>query len=79
MNIVKLHDKTFELFISNNEINDIVYTIADKINKSGIIDPLFVAVLNGSFLFAADIMRRINFNVFSRLYINKIIRPIFKF
>lgn len=60
MNIVKLHDKTFELFISNNEINDIVYTIADKINKSGIIDPLFVAVLNGSFLFAADIMRRIN-------------------
>ena len=60
MNIVKLHDKTFELFISDNEISDIVDTIADKINKSGIVDPLFVAVLNGSFLFAADIMRRVN-------------------
>ena len=60
MNTVNLHDKTFELFISNNEISDVVDTIADKINQSGIVDPLFVAVLNGSFLFAADIMRRVN-------------------
>ena len=30
------------------------------INESGVKDPLFIAVLNGSFLFASDIMRKIN-------------------
>ena len=57
---VKLKDKIFELFISENEINDIVNTIANDINKSGLKDPLFIAVLNGSFLFAADIMRKVD-------------------
>ncbi len=57
---VKLKDKIFELFISDNEINDIVDGIANNINESGIKDPLFIAVLNGSFLFASDIMRKIN-------------------
>ena len=38
----------------------LVEEIANEINKSEIDDPLFVAVLNGSFLFAADIMRKIN-------------------
>ena len=56
---VKIHEKIFELFISDNEIRDIVDEVANEINKSGIIDPLFIAVLNGSFLFAADIMRKI--------------------
>ena len=57
---VKLKDKIFELFISENEIDDIVAGIANNINESGIKDPLFIAVLNGSFLFASDIMRKIN-------------------
>ena len=57
---VKLKDKIFELFISDNEINDIIDGIANNINESGIKDPLFIAVLNGSFLFASDIMRKIN-------------------
>ena len=33
--------------------------MAKKINEAGITDPLFIAILNGSFLFAADIMREI--------------------
>ena len=57
---VKLKDKIFELFISDNEINDIIDGIANNINESGVKDPLFIAVLNGSFLFASDIMRKIN-------------------
>ena len=57
---VKLKDKIFELFISDNQIDDIVDGIANNINESGIKDPLFIAVLNGSFLFASDIMRKIN-------------------
>ncbi len=60
MSEVILKDKIFELFISDNEINDIVSEIANKINDSEIKDPLFIAVLNGSFLFASDIMRKIN-------------------
>ena len=29
-------------------------------DRSGIVNPLFIAILNGSFLFAADLMRKIN-------------------
>ncbi len=60
MNNVKLHNKYFEMFISENEINAIIHTMAKNINELRISDPLFIAVLNGSFLFAADVMRKIN-------------------
>ena len=60
MNNVKLHNKYFEMFISENEINAIIHTMAKNINQLRISDPLFIAVLNGSFLFAADVMRKIN-------------------
>ena len=60
MNNVKLHNKYFEMFISENEINAIIHTMAKNINELRISDPLFIAVLNGSFLFAADVIRKIN-------------------
>ena len=60
MNEVKLKDKNFEIFINEKEINDIISNISNRINKSGIINPLFIAILNGSFLFAADLIRKIN-------------------
>ena len=60
MNEVKLKDKNFEIFINEEEINDIISNISNRINESGIINPLFIAILNGSFLFAADLMRKIN-------------------
>ena len=60
MKTVKLHNKTFEVFIAETEISAIVYSMANQINNSGVKDPLFIAVLNGSFLFAADIMRKFN-------------------
>ncbi|MBC8265726.1 MAG: hypoxanthine phosphoribosyltransferase [Flavobacteriales bacterium] len=59
MNSLKLHDKTFEIFISEKEIQQIVAKIANDINKSKIENPLFIAVMNGAFLFAADVMRQI--------------------
>tara|TARA_B100000614_G_C14498233_1_gene473528 strand:+ start:523 stop:1062 length:540 start_codon:yes stop_codon:yes gene_type:complete len=59
MKIIKLYNKEFELFISKSEIDELVCSIAKKINESQIKNPLFIAVLNGSFLFAADIMRKI--------------------
>ena len=60
MNEVKLKDKNFEIFINEKEINDIISNISNRINESGIVNPLFIAILNGSFLFAADLMTKIN-------------------
>lgn len=54
-----INNKTFQQYISKEEIDNIVTEIANKINNSNTEKPLFIAVLNGSFLFAADIMRRI--------------------
>jgi adenylate kinase len=59
MQQVKLHDKTFEIYISETEISAIVHSLATAINNSGVQKPLFIAVMNGAFLFAADIMRQI--------------------
>ena len=51
--------KNFEIFINTNEIDKIIFQIADDINNSGVKNPLFIAILNGSFLFAADLIRKI--------------------
>ena len=59
MNEVNLKDKTFEVFISDAEISEIVHSISNQINNSGVKDPIFIAVMNGAFLFAADVMRKI--------------------
>jgi hypoxanthine phosphoribosyltransferase len=59
MKTITLYNKRFEKFISEDEISAIVHSIANQINAVGIKNPLFIAILNGSFLFAADIMRNI--------------------
>ena len=59
MKEITLHNKTFEVFIPETEIAAIVDTIANNINSTKIKDPLFIAVMNGAFLFAADVMRKI--------------------
>jgi len=59
MKTITLHNKTFEVFIPETEIAAIVYSIANAINNSRVKDPLFIAVMNGAFLFAADVMRKI--------------------
>jgi hypoxanthine phosphoribosyltransferase len=61
MNSVQLHDKEFSKFISFEEIQTAIEKITTRIN----IDykgkkPLFVAVLNGSFMFAADLLKKVN-------------------
>ena len=60
MKTITLHNKKFKVFISETEISAIVHSMANQINNSGVKNPLFIAVLNGSFLFAADIIRKIN-------------------
>lgn len=55
---IKLHDKTFETSITEAEIKARVKAVADRINRDMAgRNPLLLAVLNGSFVFAADLMR----------------------
>lgn len=60
MSIVQIKDKRFKTFISEDEIQQRVKAVADRINHDmeGK-KPLLLAVLNGSFVFAADLMRNI--------------------
>lgn len=57
---VKIKDKVFEIFITETEISAIIHGMAKKINEMRIKNPLFISILNGSFLFTADIMRKIS-------------------
>lgn len=60
MSLIKIKDKTFSTFIPEEEILRNVKAVADKINKDmNGKNPLLLAVLNGSFVFAADLMRYI--------------------
>jgi hypoxanthine phosphoribosyltransferase len=60
MDIVKIKDKTFKTSIPEAEILKHVKEVADRINRDmADKNPLFLAVLNGSFMFAADLMKLI--------------------
>lgn len=57
---IKLKEKTFEKSITSREIDQIIQTLANSINidlKGK--DVLFLPILNGSFIFAADLIRKI--------------------
>ena len=58
MSIVKIKDKTFQTSISESEIKQRVKELAQRISHDleGK-NPLLLGVLNGSFIFAADLMR----------------------
>src|SRR5574344_2816953 len=60
MSIVKIKDKSFKISIPEADIQQRVKSIAERINKDMAgKNPLLLAVLNGSFIFAADLMRYI--------------------
>ena len=57
---VKIKDKTFSVSIPEAEILERVKQVAERISKDMAgKNPLLLAVLNGSFVFAADLMRMI--------------------
>lgn len=60
MDPIKIHDKKFKISYPESEILERVKAVADRINKDMAgKNPLLLAVLNGSFIFAADLMRMI--------------------
>jgi len=60
MNKIKIHDKYFKPFIGKDKIEKAIQKIADDINRDyrGKI-PLFLVILNGSFMVAADLLKKI--------------------
>lgn len=61
MSTIQIKDKSFTTFITEEEILKEVSRVADEISRDleGT-EPLFLSVLNGSFMFTADLMKRVN-------------------
>jgi len=60
MSVIKVHDKSFETYLDEKTILERVKEIAAAISK----DykgrrPLFIAILNGSFMFASDLFKHL--------------------
>ena len=65
-NKVHLHDKTFKLFIPNEEIEKAIDAVADRLNQDYADatdqDPvILLCTLNGAVIFAAELLKRIQF------------------
>lgn len=59
---IKIKDKTFSKYISHPEIVEIIKKIADQLNDDmKDKNPIFLGVLNGVFMYAAELMQHINF------------------
>lgn len=61
MKEIKLKDKTFRMTLPEAEILERIKAVAQQLNKDyeGK-TPLFLSVLNGSFMFTSDLMKEIN-------------------
>jgi len=60
---IKVHDKTFETYLSEQTIQEKIREIANAINRDYAGKrPLFIAILNGSFMFAADLFKSLTIN-----------------
>ena len=60
--VVQVKDKKFALYISEEKIKARVQEVANQIDEDlRKKNPLFLVILNGSFVFAADLLRDINF------------------
>ncbi len=60
MSTVRIHDKLFEPFLSSEEISKKIKQLTDQLNRDYEGKrPLFIAILNGSFMFAADLFKEL--------------------
>jgi hypoxanthine phosphoribosyltransferase len=61
MAIISVHGKSFETYLSAETIQQRVKELAAEINKNYAgKKPLFIAILNGSFMFAADLFKQLS-------------------
>jgi len=60
--IVQVHNKHFEPFISEARIQKEVTRIAEEMNRDlADKDPVFLGILNGAFMFASDLYKQLTF------------------
>lgn len=61
MHTIRVHDKLFKPYISAGQISDAVKKLATQIDADyADKKPLFIAILNGSFIFAADLFKALS-------------------
>jgi hypoxanthine phosphoribosyltransferase len=61
MNTIRIHDKTFKPYISEEAIRDKVIKLAEVLNRDyANKNPIFIAILNGAFIFAADLFKSLH-------------------
>jgi hypoxanthine phosphoribosyltransferase len=62
MGIITLHDKKFQNYIPEEAIQQRIKELASDLKKEvGNDEPLFLGILNGSFVFASDLIRELDF------------------
>jgi hypoxanthine phosphoribosyltransferase len=60
MSVVKVHDKTFGIYLAEETIQQRIKELAARINSDYASKrPFFVAILNGSFMFASDLFKQL--------------------
>ncbi|NLP58027.1 adenylate kinase [Lutibacter sp. B1] len=63
MSIIKLHDKYFKKFITENQIENAISLLVKQVSEDLKDEtPIFIGILNGSFMFVADFVRKYNYN-----------------
>ncbi len=61
MQTITIKDKQFSISITEAEIQAAVARVADRINEDmKDMNPLFISVLNGAFMFTSDLMKRVH-------------------
>lgn len=60
MSLIRVHDKLFEPYLTQEEIQTRISFIAEQLNNDYAgKKPLFIAILNGSFIFASDLFKKL--------------------
>jgi hypoxanthine phosphoribosyltransferase len=62
MTDIRVKDKKFSLFLSENEILKGIKNVAESIRlEMREKDPIFICILNGAFMFASDLVKQLDF------------------
>jgi hypoxanthine phosphoribosyltransferase len=64
MNEITVNGRKFRKYIDEKKIEEAINGLAERINRdlAGDEDVVFIGILNGAFLFAADLFRKVNLN-----------------
>lgn len=61
VNTIKVREKEFEVYLDETKIQQRIAEIGEEINEEyANKNPLFIGILNGSFMFASDLMKAVN-------------------